>query len=492
MTKLKYVLILIVLGISVFTHLYRIDKTFVFHNDEGRDALIAYRMIDTGKPVILGPETSVGNMYLGPFYYYLMVPPLILSGLDPVGPAIMVAVFGIFTTLALVYLGHKWGSTWAGIVAGLFYSLSPVMLHYSRSSWNPNVIPFFTTLLLLNWQSKSRWEGLWFGILTGIIFQLHYVALVLPGLIFLHVAWQHFRAKKIPALTQYLLAAFVGFLLSSSPFWLFELRHDFVDTRAFGTYLSEKSLTGGAGYPSYLTRLGNNIETVARGIVASQSVSGYTMSQVLLVTTGSILLVYGLISFKNLGYLLFCSLAIVSLLKESVYVHYLSFLFPTICLILGFAITKGKILSILTIALMLALAKPTYLALIYNLHDITSIQTIRAKNVADYIVKESNGAPYNIVNASSSSSSTILYYLAISTNPPSVTDQPLLYVICENSLCKDDILTAPDLFVNGPAHPTIIDYLGYTPKLHAREPRILLKNEWVTYEIYIATVQRQP
>ncbi len=90
-----WVLTSLVLLVSAFTHLYRIDKTFVFHNDEGRDALISYRMIDTKRPVLLGPETSVGNMYLGPFYYYLMVPALALSGLNPVGPAIMVAFLGI-------------------------------------------------------------------------------------------------------------------------------------------------------------------------------------------------------------------------------------------------------------------------------------------------------------------------------------------------------------------------------------------------------------
>ena len=89
----RYLLILMVLAVSIFTHFYRLDHTFIFHNDEGRDVLIAYRMLDTKLPVLLGPETSVGNMYLGPFYYYLMVPSLWLSQLSPVGPAAMVALF---------------------------------------------------------------------------------------------------------------------------------------------------------------------------------------------------------------------------------------------------------------------------------------------------------------------------------------------------------------------------------------------------------------
>lgn len=492
MTKLKYFFIALVLAVSAFTHLYRIDKTFVFHNDEGRDALVAYRMIDTGKPVILGPETSVGNMYLGPFYYYLMVPPLILSKLDPVGPAIMVAFFGILTTLGLIYLGHKWGSTWGGIVSGLFYALSPVMLHYSRSSWNPNVIPFFATLLLLNSQRKSKWEPFWFGILTGIMFQLHYVALILPGLLFLSAVWGHFKSKQLKQIPRYILAALIGFLLASSPFWLFEARHNFVDTRAFGTYLAEKSVGRDTNYPSYLSRLGKNTETVISGIIASKSVSGYNLNRTWLIVAGAILFIYSLFNFKKQGYLLIGSLLIVSLLKESVYVHYLAFLFPIVSLIIGFATTKGKWLSIFTIIFLATLVKPTYAALVYNLHDIASIQTVRAKNVADYIVQQAGGRPYNVVNTQGSYTTTISYYLAISSHPPSNDLQTLVYDICENGPCPQDDESTVLLFLTGPAHPAIADYLGHPQINQFNGPRTMVKNEWVTYDIYVATIELKP
>lgn len=491
MNKLKYFFIILVLGVSVFTHFYRIDQTFIFNNDEGRDALIAFRMIQTKTPVLLGPETSVGNMYLGPFYYYLMVPSLLLFGLNPVGPAMMVALLGVLTTLGIIYLGKKWGNTWSGIVAGLFYALNPVMLHYSRSSWNPNVVPFFSLLLLINWSIKSKWSPLIFGILSGIIFQLHYVALVLPGLLFLQETWQLYKNRQFNTFPKYLLTIITGFILATSPFWLFEARHRFINTRALGTYISEKGSESVTVYPKYLTRVMTNSQTVIRGIIGSKSESQSGLSLPIVILSGVILLVYCVSCRNILSFILLGSILITSLLKENIYVHYLSFLFPVISLIIGLSLTSKKwLLAGATAILLIFLARPIFLDLKYNLYEVVSSQTIRAQNVADYIVKESNGAPYNIVNSSTSSSSTILYYLAISKNPPKNTDQSLVYVICESALCKDDILTATDLFVNGPSHPTLIDFLGYAPNLYSSEPRIMIKNKWVTYEIYIATVQR--
>lgn len=72
----KHYLIILVLLAALFFRLYNIGSTVTFLEDEGRDLLIMHRMIDQGRPVLLGPQTSTGNMYLGPLYYYLVTPAL--------------------------------------------------------------------------------------------------------------------------------------------------------------------------------------------------------------------------------------------------------------------------------------------------------------------------------------------------------------------------------------------------------------------------------
>ena len=97
-----YVALAIML-IGGFLRLYRVPDTLMFLGDQGRDALIVARIFKEFDPVLIGPVTSVGNLYLGPLYYYFMLPFLWLSYPSPLGPVYAVA---IFSTLNLFLLYH--------------------------------------------------------------------------------------------------------------------------------------------------------------------------------------------------------------------------------------------------------------------------------------------------------------------------------------------------------------------------------------------------
>lgn len=493
MNKFKLLLIGIVLSISAFTHLYRIDQTYIFQNDEGRDALISYRMIETKRPVLLGPETSVGNMYLGPFYYYLMAPALLVANLDPVGPAIMVGLFAIATTYLLIILGKKFLSFNAGLFAGLFYSLSPVMVHYSRSSWNPNVIPFFVALMLLFFPLKKKSHALIFGILSGIIFQLHYVALVIPALLFISTIYSSVKKHHLPQLLTFSLIAIAGFFLSSLPFWIFEARHSFVNVSAFFTYLVGKTSDTSTNYPPYYLRLFSNLKLLVMGMLGSNSVLINPLGMVGVISAFTLFLVFILSQGGILSYLSLGSLLVVSILKESIYIHYLGFLFPIVSLIFGVSLFhKNYLLKLTAIILAISLIVPTYKSLAYNLGELVSSQPIRAQNTSDYINREAGGRPYNVVNSQGSFTTTISYYLAKSTNPPKEDLQNLIYDICIGGPCPESDETTVLLFLTGPAHPSISNYVGHPQQNEFNQARKIIKNEWVTYDIWVATINLQP
>src|SRR3990170_4498841 len=85
----------IILIVGAYFRLYRIDEYMTFLGDEGRDALVVRRLLVNADPILVGPGTSIGNMYLGPLYYYMMAPALLLANFSPVGPAAMVALLGV-------------------------------------------------------------------------------------------------------------------------------------------------------------------------------------------------------------------------------------------------------------------------------------------------------------------------------------------------------------------------------------------------------------
>src|SRR5947209_1850809 len=103
----------------------------------------------------------------------------------------MVALFGIATVVLVYWFGKIWFGRKAGFVAGAIYAVSPLVLVYSRSSWNPNIVPFFSLLsIFLTWKASEAKKNIFrqyviVGILLGIGLQLHYVVLFLVlGILF--------------------------------------------------------------------------------------------------------------------------------------------------------------------------------------------------------------------------------------------------------------------------------------------------------------------
>src|SRR4030043_719133 len=185
----EFILLALILALGAFFRLYRISEYMIFLGDEGRDAVVVRRLLVNFDPILVGPGTSIGNMYLGPLYYYMMAPALFLAGFSPVGPAVMVALFGVATIFLVWYTARIWFGKTASIVSSLLYAFSPVVIIYSRSSWNPNIMPFFAILTIFSlWKIWKEERYKWL-IITGIsyafVLQSHYLALLLAPTILL-------------------------------------------------------------------------------------------------------------------------------------------------------------------------------------------------------------------------------------------------------------------------------------------------------------------
>src|SRR4030042_7199411 len=135
----------IIMTTASFLRLYHIRDYIVFLGDEGRDALVWHNMVEKGKFTLLGPTASVSGFYLGPIYYYLALPFYFLTR-DPVGPTIFVAIVGIATVWLIWFINKKWLGSIAGLFSAWTYACASLIIRYSRASWNPNPLPFFSLL----------------------------------------------------------------------------------------------------------------------------------------------------------------------------------------------------------------------------------------------------------------------------------------------------------------------------------------------------------
>lgn len=222
----------LILLLAAVLRFYRLPEYLQFLGDEGRDVLIVKRMIVDHQWTLLGPSASVGGFYVGPIYYYFMLPFLWLAGLDPVGPAVMAGLFGLATVAVIYYFCQEFFGQKAALLAAFLVAISPEMVYISRFSWNPNPTAFFTILTIwlvfLAAARKRAFFSFLAGVSLGIMVQLHYTNLVLAVIIFL-VTFLIFPFKKA---LSHVICLFLGFILGNSLFLVFEFRHNFPNIRS--------------------------------------------------------------------------------------------------------------------------------------------------------------------------------------------------------------------------------------------------------------------
>jgi len=118
------VFLCLLFAISLFLRFYNLEDSLMFQGDQGRDAIVVANIFKEKDPVFIGPVTSIGNMYLGPFYYYLMLPFLWLTYPSPMGPVFMVAGLSVATVVLFYFLVKKIYGQKVALIGKFFFALS--------------------------------------------------------------------------------------------------------------------------------------------------------------------------------------------------------------------------------------------------------------------------------------------------------------------------------------------------------------------------------
>lgn len=442
--KNSFALILILAAAS-FLRLYSIRDYIIFLGDEGRDALVWLNIVEKGKFTLLGPTASVSGFYLGPIYYYLALP-FYWIWRDPVGPAIFVALTGIATVWLIWFINQKWFGPTAGLFSAWSYATANLIIRYSRASWNPNPLPFFS-LLGLYWISNgSRHNKIWqiagAGVCLGIAWQLHYLALILTPVYILIIfteIWLHHRQSLknfFSPFIVYLLIFILGWLTSFSPFLIFEFRHNFPNTRSVIEFITRP---GGAVLKFEVLGLSRsfirNLHRLFYTVFSWQN-NTFSFTVAAIVTLTGTIIAAAKQRWSLLIWILL-SLSVLSLYQGNIENYYYGLLFPAPFILTGilvdFLFKKSQIsrLFITITAILFALNQSRYW-FIRNQPNHILEQTNRITNE---IIRLSDNNPFNfaLITAGNSDHAYRYFLEKKKATPTPLKDQitSQLIAVCE-------------------------------------------------------------
>lgn len=446
----EVIIITFILILSLFLRGYRLPEYMTFLGDEGRDALVVKKILTEYDFPLLGPPTSVGNVYLGPLYYYMMSFAMGFSNLNPIAAAFMNVLTGTLTILLIYYLARIWFGVIPASLVSLLYSLSPVTITYSRSSWNPNPTPFFALLSILGLYLAHKRNNYYWLVLTGaalaFALQMHYLVLNLLPLVFIIWLIELKRGKK-NNFNKGTILALGGFVFLMSPLAIYDFKYNFQNYLAFRDLFSSNQVVSFTNPLLSLNRIFPILNQKLIGRLMAGENTQLSILILFMVITPIITLIYRKINLKPLTWpqvvlpaWLIIGLIGLSFFKGPVYDHYLGFLNPAPYLLLG--ATLSSILSKKTLPLILTFI---VIACLINLSKSPLLQPpnqqlLKTTKIAEEIVIRSKGKPFNFALIAHNNYDAAYRFILEKEGhkpydlPAQRTEQ--LFVVCEDGECQ--------------------------------------------------------
>ena len=464
--KRLFLSLIFVLFLAAFLRFYKIEQFMIFLGDQGRDVLILKEMVKDFNFPFIGPSTSVGNIYLGPLYYYMMFIPMFLTNLNPASAAVMNAVIGVMSVFLIYYLGKVWFGRVGGLISSFLYAISPVAISYSNFSWNPNPLPFFALLTIFSIYRIEKTGNFLWVILTGAslaaALQMHYLALILipvVAILWVHEVWyKRFYKRSLKTsfeselsnsvykkpVKNLILGTILGkvvFLSLMSPLFIFDLKHRFVNFRAVTNLFSESNTVSGNIFTNFV-----KIPQIFSESLIGRYMTGENFYLTIIVSVLIIAIlvrsVYRKINSRifdwpiiALGIWLIVGLIGISFYQNEIYDHYLLFLSPAPFLLLGSLArfkVKWPIFILVVILAFVNLQKSPILKTPNN-------QLERTIKIAKFVIDKSEGQQFNFaLLAESNYDPAYVFFLdQMGHKPKQVPAEKTsqMFVVCEDKNC---------------------------------------------------------
>lgn len=246
-TSKIFLLIIILLGL--FFRVYKLEVFYPWGHDQDLFAWIAKDIIVDHHFRLIGQETSITGVFIGPLFYYLIALSFLIFNMDPLSASIVTTIISLFTIISIYWVFNKFFDKNIAFIGAFLYAVSPGVVFIDR--W---VVPTQPTILWTVWYLyvllsviKGNFPVLLASCLIGLIWHIH-IAFI-PLLILLPVALllSDKKERRFKLSLKTITVSLLIFIILVTPLVVFEIRHGFQQTKSLitATYQDREDLRGG-------------------------------------------------------------------------------------------------------------------------------------------------------------------------------------------------------------------------------------------------------
>ncbi len=239
---LKYLPIILIIGLALFLRVYRAEALFYYAHDNDLASWVVKDILVNHHLRLIGQQTSVLGVFIGGLFYYLQIPFYLLGHMDPIYTTLLPAILGTFSTFSFYFVFSKIFGKKVGIIAALIYAVSSIIVFSDRQVFPTTPVMLWTAWffydLCVIYKGRQKTGFILFAVLFSLIWHINIALLIITPLALLS-----FIASKKRINWKYLILGLGITAVLSSPLIVFELRHGFQQTRAvFSSLTTQRNL----------------------------------------------------------------------------------------------------------------------------------------------------------------------------------------------------------------------------------------------------------
>jgi len=277
-SRKKYSFLLsLFLILSIFTvgFFLRAQETlsgnFLFLLDSGRDMMDVKQIVFDHKLTLIGPYTSLGGVFQGPLYYYLLAIPTFIFQGNPWGSILFMLIISMSVMVVVFHFMKKYFGLTTAIITVALFAVSPEAIAAATYFWNPHpmwiILSFYIFILYgaIN-KNKLMLIALWPIVAISFHFEMAFGVFLLIATFVYLLIFQRFLFKE----KFFWMSAAVS-LVFFIPQILFDFRHDFLMSRSILEILNgnNKGLISSSDQSGFLVTMTNNFNVLKNNLLTS-------------------------------------------------------------------------------------------------------------------------------------------------------------------------------------------------------------------------------